>query len=60
MTWVREALDQLQASERPDGARSYSADPSTGDPATEPTAFAAMALAAHGRSATTASWIGSG
>ncbi len=51
MSWVHEALEQVEANERPDGARTCAADFSTGDPATEPTALTAMALAAHGRDA---------
>ncbi|HOW18019.1 MAG TPA: hypothetical protein PLC79_03200 [Phycisphaerae bacterium] len=52
MSWVDEALGQVEANRRPDGARTCAADFSTGDPATEPTALAAMALTAHGRDAT--------
>lgn len=51
VSWVEEAANRLEAGRRADGAWSYRASPSEGDPATEPTALAAMALQAHGRDA---------
>ncbi len=58
MTWIEEALDELQAGRRPDGAWSYHALPAVGDPSVEATALAAMAMAAHGRDAAPAfDWL---
>jgi hypothetical protein len=58
VSWVEEALGQLTSGRRADGAWSYRGSPTAGEPATEPTALAAMALAAHGLDADAAlDWL---
>ncbi len=58
MSWIDEAIRELEAGRQATGPWSYRSLPAQGQPAVEPTSLAAMALLAHGRPADAAvQWL---